>query len=116
MLTLSEAGTRGAAFPATGSRRKKTEMSMMDGRFEELLARVRGEYLEMPGLHLTVPQAVRLLALDAGVCDALFSRLVASGFLRRTAKGAFALAGTEWRTAGVVPPPTPRVGAEASGG
>jgi hypothetical protein len=68
-----------------------------DYAFEELLVRARGEYLEMPGLHLTVPQAARLWDLDAVVCDALLSCLLASGFLRRTTKGSFALAAPEGR-------------------
>jgi hypothetical protein len=80
-----------------------------DYAFEELLARVRGEYLEMPGLHLTVPQAVRLWGLDAVVCDALLSHLVASGFLRRTTRGSFALAATD--TSPVISWPALRVGA-----
>ncbi len=66
--------------------------------FDELLWRARGEYLEMPGLHLTVPQAARLWALDAAVCDAVLSHLAASGFLRQTAAGTFALATGEERS------------------
>ena len=68
-----------------------------DYAFDELLWRVRGEYLEMPGLHLTVPQAARLWGLEAVVCDALLSSLVASRFLRQTAGGTFALATSEGR-------------------
>jgi hypothetical protein len=70
-------------------------MCEADYAFIELLARVRGEYLEMPGLHLTVAQAVRLWGLNAVVSEALLSCLVASGFLRRTERGAFALAAPE---------------------
>lgn len=70
-------------------------MCEADYAFGELLARVRGEYLEMPGLHLTVPQAIRLWGLNAVVSEALLSCLVASGFLRRTARGTFALAAPE---------------------
>ncbi len=35
-----------------------------------LLQRVRAEYLEMPGLKLTAPQARRLWGLDCATCDA----------------------------------------------
>lgn len=69
-----------------------------DYAFDELLSRVRGEYLEMPGLHLTVRQAARLWGLEAVVCDALLSRLVASRFLRQTPAGTFARATSEGRT------------------
>jgi hypothetical protein len=59
------------------------------GSREEVLRRVRGEFLEMPGLRLTEPQARRLWGLDATVCDALLSALVDSNFLFRTRDGAF---------------------------
>lgn len=72
-------------------------MSEPDDALDELLPRVRGEYFEMPGLYLTVAQAARLWGLEAVVCEALLSRLVASGFLRQTAAGAFALATSENR-------------------
>ena len=54
-----------------------------------LLNRIRGEYLEMPGLRLTVPQALRLWGQPQDVCEYALSRLVEDGFLRRTADGAF---------------------------
>jgi hypothetical protein len=40
----------------------------------ELVRRIRGEFMEMPGLRLTVEQARRLWRLDNTACDAvLFS-------------------------------------------
>lgn len=54
-----------------------------------LLDRIRGEYLEMPGLRLTVPQALRLWGLPQDVCEYALDRLVDDGFLRRTADGRF---------------------------
>jgi hypothetical protein len=51
--------------------------------FDALQARCRGEFLDMPGLHLTLPQAARLFNLDVAQCQALFDELVAIGFLRR---------------------------------
>jgi hypothetical protein len=55
----------------------------------ETLQRVRGEFLEMPGLCLTLAQARRLWGLDAPSCDALLSALVDAKFLFRTHDGAF---------------------------
>ena len=49
-----------------------------------LAARIRAEYLEMPGLQLTVPQARRLFGLDGPMCDGILQELVATHFLRRT--------------------------------
>jgi len=56
---------------------------------DEVLRRVQGEFLEMPGLRLTTPQARRLWGLDAAACDALLGVLVESKFLFRTRDGAF---------------------------
>jgi hypothetical protein len=56
---------------------------------ESLIARIRGEYREMPGLHLTFRQACRLWQLDAAECEGMLESLVAEGFLVRTAGGAF---------------------------
>jgi hypothetical protein len=50
--------------------------------------RVRGEFLEMPGLRLTVPQAARLWGLDVASCEAVLAVLIRSSFLRWTAAGA----------------------------
>jgi hypothetical protein len=56
---------------------------------DQLLLRVRGEYTEMPGLHLTVAEASRLWQVDRRVCEALLTRLVEEQFLMRTPKGEF---------------------------
>lgn len=56
---------------------------------DEVLTRVRGEFLEMPGLRLTEPQARRLWGLDAASCEALLGALVEAKFLFRTRDGAF---------------------------
>ena len=56
---------------------------------DEVLRRVRGEFLEMPGLRLTQAQARRLWGLDDASCSALLSALVDSNFLFRTRDGAF---------------------------
>ena len=56
---------------------------------DEVLRRVQGEFLEMPGLRLTQPQARRLWGLDAASCDALLGTLVEANFLFRTRDGAF---------------------------
>lgn len=62
-----------------------------------ILQRIRGEFLEMPGLCLTPGQARRLWNLDAASCDALLQALVAAEFLRRTSSGTFVLAASRAR-------------------
>jgi hypothetical protein len=56
---------------------------------DEMMRRVQGEYLEMPGLRLTEPQARRLWGLDEAMCVALLHALVDAKFLFRTNSGAF---------------------------
>jgi hypothetical protein len=56
---------------------------------DEVLRRVQGEFLEMPGLRLTGAQARRLWGLDAAECDALLGALVDAKFLFKTRDGAF---------------------------
>ncbi len=58
---------------------------------DETLRRIRGEFLEMPGLRLTPAQAERLWALDRPTCEHLLTALVDAHFLMRTRDGCFAL-------------------------
>jgi hypothetical protein len=55
--------------------------------FHALVERARGEFLEMPGLRLTIPQAARLWNLDADSCSRVIDTLVGASFLRWTADG-----------------------------
>jgi hypothetical protein len=56
---------------------------------DDVIRRVQGEFLEMPGLRLTEAQARRLWGLDAASCGALLGALVDAKFLFRTRDGAF---------------------------
>jgi hypothetical protein len=56
---------------------------------ESLVARVRGEYQEMPGLRLTFAQACRLWQVDASTCEMLLEQLVREMFLYKTDSGAY---------------------------
>ena len=56
---------------------------------DDVLQRVQGEFLEMPGLRLTEPQARRLWGLDAASCGALLGALIDAKFLFQTRDGAF---------------------------
>ncbi len=51
---------------------------------ESLVARVRGEYCEMPGLRLTLAQACRLWQMDASTCERVLEQLVGDRFLYKT--------------------------------
>ena len=73
---------------APASMAVRADMVAIDS-FEHLSRRVRNEYLEMPGLSLTVGQAQRMWQLRCSECEHLLSALVESGFLARTPAGAF---------------------------
>jgi hypothetical protein len=71
---------------------------------ESMLQRICGEYLEMPGLQLTLGQAQRLW-LDEETCARSLDFLVESGFLVRTSRDLYARL-----TEGHIAPPTLRIG------
>jgi len=56
---------------------------------DEVLRRVQGEFMEMPGMRLTQAQACRLWGLDDASCRALLTALVDAEFLFQTQNGAF---------------------------
>jgi hypothetical protein len=56
-----------------------------------LEVRVRGEYEEMPGLHLTLPQAARLFGLTVGVAQAVLDGLCQAAVLARSELGRYSL-------------------------
>jgi hypothetical protein len=58
-------------------------------RIDDVLQRIQGEFVEMPGLRLTAAQAQRLWGLERDLCDALLGALVDAKFLSQTRDGAF---------------------------
>ena len=56
-----------------------------------LLRRVRGEFLEMPGLCLSVEQAQRLWGLERHACESVLNALADTQFLHRTVTGVFVM-------------------------
>ncbi len=69
---------------------RSSQLTYATGHEAELLVhRIRGEFLEMPGLRLTLQQASRLWHLDAATCTSALMRLVGDRFLERTASGAY---------------------------
>jgi hypothetical protein len=60
-----------------------------DDAIGRLVVRVRGEFLEMPGLRLTPVQAARLWALDRHTSQQVLDGLAAAGFLLKNRDGAY---------------------------
>jgi PAS domain S-box-containing protein len=54
-----------------------------------VLERIRAEYLEMPGLLLTLAQAQRLFGIERTLCQAVLDALVDAKFLRATSDGRY---------------------------
>lgn len=67
----------------------------------QLLRRIKAEYLEMPGLRLTVAQAGRLWGVGPPACLDLLERLITERFLQRRPDGTYT------RVADGVPAQTP---------
>jgi hypothetical protein len=57
--------------------------------FAAVIDRVRADFEEMPGLELTLPQAVRLWTLGMDDCRFVIDALVDAGFLSWTARRTF---------------------------
>jgi hypothetical protein len=52
--------------------------------------RLRAEYMEMPGLRLTMEQVKRLCGVEHRICQLVLDALVDDGFLCRKANGTYA--------------------------
>lgn len=53
-------------------------------QIEDLVMRIEGEFLETPGLMLTVAEAQRRFGMDEITCEAVLDALVDSGVLFKT--------------------------------
>lgn len=63
--------------------------SIVTDDIDPLLQRIRGEFVEMPGLTLDERQAARLWHLERPLTAALLGRLVESRFLARSGVGVY---------------------------
>jgi hypothetical protein len=57
--------------------------------FHALLARIEGEYHEMPGMCVTPMQAQRLWGLDAATCEVVLKTLLDRGIVKKTRLGTY---------------------------
>jgi hypothetical protein len=65
--------------------------------FAAVVDRVRADFMEMPGLELTMPQAVRLWTIGADDCRFVIDTLVDAGFLKWTARRTIVRTGAAFR-------------------
>jgi hypothetical protein len=80
MGSVSDSGALTLTYRASAVTSPGFERRMQSGR-DLLLARVRGEFTEMPCLSLTIPQAMRLFGLREDVCRRVLGSLVTDGVL-----------------------------------
>jgi hypothetical protein len=80
MRSASDSGALTLIYRAAAVTRPGFERRTQSGR-DLLLARVRGEFTEMPCLSLTIPQAMRLFGLREDVCRRVLGSLVTEGVL-----------------------------------
>lgn len=66
-----------------------TVMLFRTSNEDALLRRARGEYREMPGMRLTINQAMRLWDLDRQTCEWLFNSLVDAQLLTIDVSGRY---------------------------
>ncbi len=69
MSSSSDSGALALVYRIEASARLGADRRAQPGR-DLLLARVRGEFSEMPCLSLTIPQAMRLFGLREDICGA----------------------------------------------
>ena len=80
----------------------------------DLLERIALEYVEMPGLKLTMPQARRFWSLDTVTCENALATLVNARFLSASPEGLFVMSERRLddtsgkQPTGQVPPPLRR--------
>jgi hypothetical protein len=65
--------------------------------FATVADRVRADFMEMPGLELTLPQAVRLWTIGADDCRCVIDTLVDLGFLKWTTRRTVVRTGADFR-------------------
>jgi hypothetical protein len=87
---LDEAGRRQGANLMAGSMPMTSRSQSSINLTEPMLQRICAEYLEMPGLQLTVKQAQRLWGLDEETCEHVLEFLLEARFLVRTRRNLYA--------------------------
>ena len=71
------------------SRSRRSLDRMPDSVWRATLARVRGEFAEMPCMRVTPEQACALFGVKGPAIHRILDRLAAEGFLSRTGQGEY---------------------------
>jgi len=68
---------------AEENRNPSAEPAAPKNALKDIVARIEGEYREMPGMCVTPPQAQRLWGLDSATCELVLTALLDRGIVRR---------------------------------
>jgi hypothetical protein len=79
----------GVVMIAQLSRSRRSLDRMPDSVWRATLARVRGEFAEMPCMRVTPEQACALFGVKGPAIHRMLDRLAAEGFLSRTGQGEY---------------------------
>src|SRR5262245_16474455 len=93
MIRSGRRGSKNRQLPQSSGRLTMGDMRTVDDARE----RVRAEYLEMPGLHLTIDQVQRLCGIERRTCTTVLEGLVEERFLCVKPNGAYARAWDGYR-------------------
>lgn len=97
-ISRSAGASTGPPFPLIPARRSAGELpssatATVERRNhtarEQVVQRMRCEFAEMPGLHLTFAQVSRLLGLRPDICRRILTSLVSEGYLRTQEGGQY---------------------------
>jgi hypothetical protein len=77
----------------------KVGASMRASDNDAFLRRIRAEYVEMPGMSLTLAQVAWLCGIERSLCGPVLDTLVEAGFLCRKTNGTYSRATDDVRVA-----------------
>jgi hypothetical protein len=83
MTSFCEVIHGGTLIAQLGRMMTRPTPTQLPGNDPDVFARIHGEFREMPGLKLTLPQASRLFHLDLARCELALKALVELGALYR---------------------------------
>jgi hypothetical protein len=89
MTKAPEAGRRGATRASGRSQAVRPTDVRATAAIGDAIIRVEGEYREMPGLSLTLPQAARLWGMDHTTCELVLRNLIERRVLKRSLNGTY---------------------------
>ena len=88
VMKIAEASQNRASQVTTRSEPVRAD-DMRTTPIREAILRVEGEYRDMPGLSLTLPQAARLWGIDRSTCERVLANLIERRVLKRALNGTY---------------------------